>query len=475
MNFKRFILICLLGVSASACSRPEPASLVLMSSSFSIGSEGGAGELSFETNQSWTVSADQSWVSLSPASGPASDLVQTVTVQVQENADAAPREAQLTVRSGELTRTVSVRQAGAPRFTIRDFRNAKPDKTVWYKLTGEIVSQPERSYGNFYLADDTGYIFVYGLCATQVGTNDKSFATLGLTPGDIITIGTLRSEYGNVAQAGGTTPAYLISRTPGDYSLGRKVSATQAGWLELPATSDADGRDLLIHDFPDGGRSYSAYWDHAHLVASWVAYPLHAGNIGTGSRMAESHFPMDPLLEPEQQPYLSKSYQPSGSYNRGHQIPSADRLDWRVNLETFFSTNMTPQDGELNSGAWEALERKVRDWARHADTDTLYVVSGCSVAGSTATVEDNAGKKVTVPTGYYKALLRLDKTGGYSGAAFWLDNKPDRSGSIRKEMSMSIDALEEKLGIDLFVNLPDAVQERVEAQDPAGEAWWWNN
>lgn len=475
MKFKHLILACLLGAVASGCSKTVPASIGLVSSSLTVGSEGGSAVISFLTNRDWTVSSDQPWTAVSPSAGPASDDYQSVTVTVAENPEQAPREAQLTVRSGELSRTVSVSQAGAQRFTVRDFRDAKADGTTWYTLTGEIVSQPEQTYGNFFLADDTGYIFVYGLCAAQTAANDKSFATLGLTPGDIVTIKTLRSEYSGVAQAGGTTPAYFVSAVPGEYTLGRKVPAAQAGWMELPATSAADGRDLLIHDFPDGGRSYSAYWDYEHLVAAWVAYPLHAGNIGSGSRMAESHFPMDPLLSPEQQPYLSKSYQPSGSYNRGHQIPSADRLDWRVNLETFFSTNMTPQDGDLNSGAWETLESKVRAWARHADTDTLYVVSGCSVAGSTASVEDNARKKVTVPTGYYKALLRLGKNGDYSGAAFWLDNRPDRSGSIRREMSMSIDALEEKLGMDFFVNLPGDVQRRVEAQDPAEEAWWWNN
>jgi hypothetical protein len=42
---------------------------------------------------------------------------------------------------------------------------------------------------------------------------------------------------------------------------------------------------------------------------------------------------------------------------------------------------------------------------------------------------------------------------------------------------MSIRALEEKLGINLFVNLPEAVgvsaAEAIETENPAGVSWWW--
>ena len=146
-----------------------------------------------------------------------------------------------------------------------------------------------------------------------------------------------------------------------------------------------------------------------------------------------------------------------------------------MNLETFFSTNMTPQDNGLNAEAWERLENKVRSWARSSETDTLYVVTGCSVKGSTKYCMDADDKKVTVPVGYYKALLRLAKDKSYSAVGFWFNNEPNSAGSIQKSMSMSIDALEEKVGVDFFVNLPDDVEKSVEAQNPAEVAWWWNN
>lgn len=481
-TIRHLIIICVLAAAAAACTKP--AALTLLSNQVAFEAAAGQQEISFLTNRDWTFRSDADWVSVTPASGGPSDSYQRVTVSVSANEAEAERTASLTLAAGELSRVIGVRQAGKPvvvppKFTIRDFRNRPVSTTEWYELTGEIVSLPEEHYGNFFMADETGYIYVYGLCEKQVEKNDQSFSKLGLKPGDKVTIKTLRSEYNKAAQAGGNIPAYFVSRQAGTYRLGRKVASTSAKWMELPATKADDGQDLLIHSTLDGKRSYAAYFDYDHFVSSWVAYPLHSGNIGSGKRMEESAFPMDPLLDRSQQAYLPKGYKESSlgkKYDRGHQIPSADRLDWRLNIETFFSTNMTPQDSELNAKAWEKLEEKVRGWACNADTDTLYVVTGCYVGDSTETAEDSDGKKITVPRGYYKALLRLSKKdNSYSSVAFWFDNKSNSASSIQKTMSMSVDELEKKVSVDFFVNLPADTQKSVEAQNPADVAWWWNN
>ncbi len=477
---KKIVIACMVAVVAAACQKEAPASLSMLSSVLLYDSQGGTQDISFKTNRSWSIRSDADWATVTPASGSSSDSYQVVTVSATENADEAERTATLTVVAGEKSAQVALKQAGKPaappqqRMTISEFKNKKADDSTWYELTGVISSQPEEKYGNFFMTDESGYVYVYGLCEKKVDKNDQSFSKLSLKPGDKVTIMTLRSEYNDAPQAGGTIPAYFVSKQEGTYRYGQKYAATTAKWMELPATSASDGQDLLVHRFQDGSRSYAAYYDYDHLVSSWVAYPLHGGNIGSGKRMEESSFPMDPLLSRSQQAYLPRGYKEgnAGKYDRGHQIPSADRLDWRVNLETFFSTNMTPQDNGLNSNAWGVLEDKVRNWAKKSDT--LYVVTGCSVAGSTSYVLDADDKKVTVPMGYYKALLRLSD-GEYTAAAFWFENKANNATSIQKSMSMSVDELEEKVGVDFFVNLPADKQKEVEAQKPADVGWWWNN
>ena len=453
-------------------------SLTLKTDAVSLESKGGSAQVAFQTNKSWTASSDADWLSVSPASGEGSQLYQNLTLTAQANEGEQERSAKVRIQAGERSAEVSVTQLVGAQLTISAFRAKKPDNTTWYRLTGEIAAVENEEYGNFFIFDETGFVYVYGLCQTQVSKNDQSFPKLGLKVGDKVTMMTLRSEHEDVVQAGGDTPAYFVSSTPGEYKLGRKSASTKAAWMELPATKADDGQDLLVHYFPNGQRSYAAYYDYDHFVSTWVAYPLCAGNIGSGDRTEK--FTLDPILPRNKQQYLPKGYKTgNGSsterFDRGHQLASADRLDYRVNLETFFGTNMTPQDHTLNTDLWATLEKRVRGWAKKSDTDTLYVVTGCFVEGSTKYVLDADNKHITVPVGYYKALLRLAKDKSYSAVAFWFDNKSDSRPSIQKSMAISVDELEKKVGVDFFVNLPADTQASVEAQNPADVAWWWNN
>ncbi len=260
----------------------------------------------------------------------------------------------------------------------------------------------------------------------------------------------------------------------------------KTGWLELPAVPE--GTDAFTHSMiinSQKTRNYSYIWDYDNLVAPWVAYPLCKWNIGSGSRT--NSWGLDPLLPQDSQPVLFKAYGEGndGWYARGHQIPSADRLTYSGNVQTFYGTNMTPQiNNGFNGGIWANLENKVRSWAN--SSDTLYVVTGCVIdykEGETVKYAlDNVGKKVTVPTAYYKVVLRYLKNStigysGYSACAVWFDHKVYGSNSVDSSYSMSVDDLEKKTGLDFFVNLPEKVGEevaaKIEAEDPAKISWWW--
>lgn len=262
----------------------------------------------------------------------------------------------------------------------------------------------------------------------------------------------------------------------------------KTGWMELPAIPK--GMDAFTHSMTVGSvstRNYSFLWDYDNLVAPWVAYPLCKWNIGNNIKRTNA-WGLDPLLPEGKQPVLYRGFSKgnNGWYARGHQIPSADRLtSYESNSMTFYGTNMTPQiqDG-FNGDIWATLEGKARSWAN--SSDTLYVVTGCVIDykdGETVKYAlDNNGKKVTVPTAYYKAVLRYMKSStfgysGYSACAVWLDHKVYSSSSISSSYSMSVDDLEKKTGIDFFVNLPAVVGEemaaKIESEDPSKVSWWW--
>lgn len=262
----------------------------------------------------------------------------------------------------------------------------------------------------------------------------------------------------------------------------------KTGWMELPAIPE--GMDAFTHSMTVGSvstRNYSFLWDYSNLVAPWVAYPLCKWNIGNNIKRTNA-WGLDPLLPEGKQPVLYRGFSKgnNGWYARGHQIPSADRLtSYESNSMTFYGTNMTPQiqDG-FNGDIWATLEGKVRSWAN--SSDTLYVVTGCVIdypEGQTVKYAlDNYGKKVSVPTAYYKVVLRYMKNStvgysGYSACAVWLDHKVYSSSSISSSYSMSVDDLEKKTGIDFFVNLPAVVGEemaaKIESENPSKVSWWW--
>ena len=262
----------------------------------------------------------------------------------------------------------------------------------------------------------------------------------------------------------------------------------KTGWMELPAIPE--GMDAFTHSMTVGSvstRNYSFLWDYDNLVAPWVAYPLCVWNM-SGKAGRTDAWALDPLLPANKQPVLTRGFSEgnAGWFARGHQIASADRqTSYSSNAMTFYGTNMTPQINKgFNADIWANLEGKVRSWAGRSDT--LYVVTGCVIdykEGETVKYAvDNYGKKVTVPTAYYKVVLRYMKNStvgysGYSACAVWLDHKVYSTKNIDSKYSMPVKDLEKKVGMDFFVNLPVVVGEemaaKIESEDPSKVSWWW--
>lgn len=251
---------------------------------------------------------------------------------------------------------------------------------------------------------------------------------------------------------------------------------TKCGWLELPETKAGDGMKWFCHHFNHNGktkRNYSFYYSYDDFVSLWVAYPLNSSLKGSGNRPDPEPWAYDKLL-----PYDKQINVASGGiagYNRGHQLPSADRYSGDSNPQTYYSTNITPQLGNFNQHIWLNVENTVRNWAPDSKDDTLYVVTGCTVAGSTTKATDRSGNSITVPTAYWKACLKNTSSSGWTACGIWLEHINTSASTITRKDLFSIDALEAKIGIDLFVNLPakigDSQAEKVESLAPTEKAW----
>ena len=235
-------------------------------------------------------------------------------------------------------------------------------------------------------------------------------------------------------------------------------------WLELPALRETPDCHFFTHDW-DGGmyvsaevspkRNYSFYWDKNRYISHWVAYPLnkdlHSGGYGRYDDKEGGGFPADPILTNLgwAQPYLfGKTDTYGGGWTRGHQIPSADRQVEKANMATFYVTNMTPQNYDMNGEVWAKLEGSVRSWSDRCDT--LYVCTGCH-PGPYAT-GNKSGVNVSIPDYYYKALLRK-KGEDYSMAAFKIANDATVATSGYMDFIISVSELESETGEVFFAAL----------------------
>ena len=251
------------------------------------------------------------------------------------------------------------------------------------------------------------------------------------------------------------------------------VQSAVQPWLEMPAVKAEEGKAFFSHDMSYEGkevRNYSFWHDLNNRVALWVAYPLYKG-MTTGTSRTDK-WAYDPIVPRRYQADATYSF---SGYDRGHQIPSADRLcNAAANEQTFYFTNITPQNKNFNQGIWETLEVQVRNQV--STCDTLYVVTGCVLSTESdpaiTYVKDTQGKDVAVPKAYYKVVLRYkagEANGGYDAIGFWLENRSYGSETIKRSHACSVDDIETRTGIDFFVNLKDDYEKEAESKYDASK------
>lgn len=258
------------------------------------------------------------------------------------------------------------------------------------------------------------------------------------------------------------------------------VSDPVRAWMELPAVREQESFVYISHMTSVRGKSvrnYAFWYDTQNRLSHWVAYPLYREIIGSGSRT--DLWDYNPKVPKRYQPVLFSSFGGSG-YDRGHQLPSADRLySDEVNASTFYFTNLTAQNGSLNQNLWGNLEVYVRGWAQACDT--LYVVTGAMIQTAENKnidyVEDNNGNKVAVPKLYYKVLLKYKagqtENGGYSSIGFWYENRTHTASYPTAADAKSVKDMETLTGFDFFHNLPDDIERAIEVFCKPGD-WGLN-
>ena len=142
---------------------------------------------------------------------------------------------------------------------------------------------------------------------------------------------------------------------------------------------------------------YAVLHSTVRKTPNYVAERLEAVNLD-GSITRSDDFRPDPELAPAERAELG-DYRNSG-YDRGHMAPAADfTTDAARMSQSFLLSNMVPQNGSLNSGWWDSLERATRACAK--TLGAVYVLSGPIYTGPVTTIGSG---RVAVPSSLFKII-----------------------------------------------------------------------
>ena len=197
---------------------------------------------------------------------------------------------------------------------------------------------------------------------------------------------------------------------------------------------------------------YTLKYNEKTEQADWVAYSLKKVNLENSKFQRSDDFREDPDVRTKSASLAD--YKGSG-YDRGHLAPAADFAWTRDGMsESFFMSNMSPQDPGFNRGIWKKLEENVRIWAK--SNNEIYIVSGPIFRDKSEKIGKN---KVAVPDQYFKVILELNGK-EVKGIGFILDN--EKSSKSLSTYAMSIDQVEKVTGLDFFPTIPDALEDKIE-------------
>lgn len=216
--------------------------------------------------------ADQAWLTAGePTSIGGMTSVELTAAANEGGARTSTVTFKVNVDGKDYIAMADIEQLGAiAEVSVADFL-AAPEGTSLYKLKGVVKNIANTTYGNFDLVDATGSVYVYGLTgAGTTGSNDKSFASLGINEGDVVTIVGTRTSYKDTPQVGGT--AYLVSHdvaatvsTVADF-LAQSVSGDK--WYKLTGTiSNLANETYGNFDLVDESGSVYVYGLTSSLVA----------------------------------------------------------------------------------------------------------------------------------------------------------------------------------------------------------------
>ena len=230
------------------------------------------------------------------------------------------------------------------------------------------------------------------------------------------------------------------------------ISIASSGQELLPTSTT---QQIVRHTY------FTLSYSEKNEQPEWVYYELTPALI-RGKQARTDDFRPDPMIST-----ISAQLEDYNVpvYDRGHLCPAGDMKLNRTSMsETFYLSNMSPQERSFNRGIWNKLEAKVRKWA--ITEGSIYVVTGGVLTSNKGKIGVNG---ISVPKYFYKVIFNSKGQGKM--IAFLLPN--EKSTKPLQEYVVSVDSLENLTGIDFFPALTDSLENFLESSKEVS-AWSFN-
>ncbi len=250
-------------------------------------------------------------------------------------------------------------------------------------------------------------------------------------------------------------------------------------YLGYPSSVDSENTQLINR------AAYTLLYSYDDLIPLWVSWHLDQEERGTGRKEG---FVGDSEIPPEYRVY-SNDYEHSG-FSRGHMCPNADRNgNTELRDQTFYMSNIIPQNQECNDGAWQAFEKHLQNLADNGRE--VYILAG--PYGTGGYDEENARKEfisadingtekhINVPEAVWKIAVILNDDQDYAESdgddigrindlecdvvAVFMPNSSAAADDYWEEFICSVNYIEAKTGFDFLSVLDSDSEAQIESAE----------
>ena len=158
----------------------------------SLNTNGGSTSIDIQANGNWEVSDVPEWLTVTPTSGTGNG---TITFSADKGEG---RTAEVLITCEGKIQRINIIQgiATVSNATCAEVLAGPDSKT--YRVTGTVTKIVNTTYGNWYLNDGTGEVYIYGTLDSKGGT--KNFLSWGLEVGDQITVEGPKTTYNGTVE-----------------------------------------------------------------------------------------------------------------------------------------------------------------------------------------------------------------------------------------------------------------------------------